>query len=483
MAELVVASNRGPVQFDLDDDGNLVAARGAGGMVAALGPALAAHGGTWVAAAISEGDRAAARKSGRGGVRTITLPQGPVQLRSLLLDPRQYLAYYNRVANRTLWFLQHYLFDVPRHPRFNGSFRAAWTSFQEVNRAFAAACDEQADRGGEVFIQDYHLWLAPRILRERRGDLAIGHFTHCPWAEPGYFSMLPGMVAADLLEGLLGADLLGFLVPRWARNFLRCCAEAGYSVDRDAQTVRSGDGRLVHVRTYPLGVDGEDLRRRASQADVAVHRRWVRDILRGRSLIVRCDRMELSKNILRGLEGYELFLERNPRARGRVLHFALAYPSRRDLPEYQQYAADVKHAVEEINDRFRTATWEPVRLELRDNFPRALAAMALADVLVVNPVWDGMNLVAKEGPSVNERDGVLVLSRNAGASDDLADGALLVNPFDTAELADAVAAALAMPAAERAERAERLRKGAAALPPRDWFTAQRVDLAALRRRG
>ncbi len=484
MAQLVVASNRGPVQFEIDEDGNLSSGRGAGGMVAALGPALAGQGGTWVAAAISEGDRVAARRAGRtGNRRRVDLPQGPVQLRSLVIDPRVYQAYYNRVSNRTIWFLQHYLFDVPRHPRFDRSFRLAWTNYQDVNRAFAAACDDEADDGGDVFLQDYHLALAPAMLRERRGDVGIAHFTHCPWAEPGYFAMLPSAAGTELLEGMLGADLLGFLVPRWARNFLRCCQDVGYRVDRERDTVRSRDGRDVHVRAYPLGVDGDDLRRRAADREAQVQRRFVRELANRRRLVVRVDRMELSKNILRGLEGYSIFLERNPRIRQRVVHYVLAYASRRDLPEYQSYTAEVKQAAEAINERYRTRTWEPVVLELRDNYPKALAALALADVLLVNPVWDGMNLVAKEGPSVSERDAVLILSRNAGAADDLAEGALLVNPFDTHELAEALATALAMPADERAERARLLRDGASALPPQDWFNSQRKDLSGLRHGG
>jgi trehalose 6-phosphate synthase len=481
MAELVVASNRGPVQFEVDDDGNLSAGRGAGGMVAALGPALAGQGGTWVAAAISDGDRVAARRVARSGRRRrIDLPQGPLQLRSLVIDPREYQNYYNRVSNRTLWFLQHYLFDVPRHPRFDSSFRNAWRNYRDVNRAFAGACDDEADQGAEVYIQDYHLALAPTMLRERRSDLAIGHFTHCPWVEPPYFEMLPRPIREELLDGMLGADLLGFLVPRWSRGFLHCCAEGGYQVDLEAGTVRAPDGRPVHVRAYPLGVDADYLRARVTERDVQAQLRSVRDLAHGRSLVVRVDRMELSKNILRGLDGFATFLESHPRIRGRVVHFALAYASRRDLPEYQAYTAEVKHAAESINDRFRTKTWEPVRLELRDNYPRALAAMTLADVLVVNPVWDGMNLVAKEGPSVSERAAVLILSRNAGAADDLAEGAILVNPFDTVELAEAIGTALAMPSEERAHRAKRLREQAAALPPQDWFSWQREDLDALR---
>jgi trehalose 6-phosphate synthase len=292
--------------------------------------------------------------------------------------------------------------------------------------------------------------------------------------------MLPRPIREELLEGMLGADLLGFLVPRWARNFLRCCAEGGYAVDKEAEAVRAPDGRLVHVRSYPLGVDADDLRARAGERDVQAQLRSVRDLAHGRPLVVRVDRMELSKNILRGLDGFATFLESRPRMRGRVVHYALAYASRRDLPEYQAYTAEVKQAAEAINERFRTKTWEPVRLELRDNYPRALAAMAAADVLIVNPVWDGMNLVAKEGPSVSERDAVLILSRNAGAADDLGDGAILVNPFDTVELAEAIATALAMPPEERAHRAKLLRERAAALPPQDWFSRQREDLERLR---
>ena len=483
MAELVVASNRGPVQFEIDDDGHLTAGRGSGGMVAALGPALAGQAGTWVAAAISEGDRIAARQVARTSRRRrLDLPQGPVQLRSLVIDPRQYQSFYNRVSNRTLWFLQHYLFDVARHPRFDATFRNAWRNYREVNRAFATACDEEADPRAAVFIQDYHLALAPAMLRARRPDLGIAHYTHCPWADPSYFSMLPHPIRQELLGGMLGADLLGFLVPRWSRNFLRCCQEAGYQVDQERQIVRTPEGRRVRVRAYPLGVDGDDLRARAAERDAMTQHRSVRELARGRALVVRVDRMELSKNILRGLDGFAAFLESHPRVRGRVVHLALAYASRRDLPEYQAYTAEVKQAAEAINERFRTKTWEPIRLELRDNYPRALAAMAQADVLIVNPVWDGMNLVAKEGPSVSERDAVLILSRNAGAADDLGDWALLVNPFDTAELAETIGTALAMLPEERSMRAKGLREQASALPPQEWFSRQRHDLQAIRSR-
>jgi trehalose 6-phosphate synthase len=479
MPDLVVASNRGPVQFELDDDGDLSTSRGSGGMVAALGPALAGRGGTWVATAITDGDRVAAKRAGRTARQHIELPQGPISLRSIVVDPPKYHAYYNRVSNRTLWFLQHHLFDIPRHPRFDMSFRDAWHAYTDVNVTFAQTIDAEVAPGGDVFVQDYHLSLVPAILRDHRPDVRIAFFLHCPWVDPDAYSTLPGTVGEELLAGMLGANLVGFLVPRWARNFMRCCQDAGYQVDRAAGEIHLASGRTVRVCSYPLGVDVEALRARAGQADVHTQRRVIREWARNRRLLVRVDRMELSKNILRGLDGFRLFLERNPRARARVVHFVLAYASRRDLPEYQAYFSEVRQRADEINERFRTRNWEPVRLELRDNYPRALAAMAEADALIVNPVWDGMNLVAKEGPSVSENDTVLILSRNAGAADDLADGALLINPFDTWELAQAIRTALDMPADERAERAKRLLAGAGALPPNAWFELQREHLATV----
>lgn len=445
-------------------------------MVAAMGPALAnVAGSTWVAAAISPGDRRAAELQ---DCREIPLAHGSVHVRSLVLEQDAYDAFYNQVANRALWFTHHRLFDTPHTPVFDTAFQADWAAYHAANDTFAEACAQEAAAGGTVFIQDYHLALAPALLRARRPDVAIAHFTHCPWSDPDTFAMLPGDVASQVLEGMLGADLVGFLVPRWVRRFLECCQAAGYDVDRTAGTVRVDD-RVVHVRAYPLGVDPDDLQERARSADVerAVHdlAAWTQ----GRTLVVRADRMELSKNLLRGLAGYEAYLAAHPEAHGHIVHLALAYGSREGLPEYREYAQQVAAAADAINRSYQTESWQPVRLEVADDYPRALAALRSADVLIVNPVWDGMNLVAKEGPSVSDRDGVLILSRNAGAVDDLEAGALIVNPFDVVELADAIARAVALPDAERATRAAALRAGASALPPEAWFALQREDLASL----
>jgi trehalose 6-phosphate synthase len=462
---LVVASNRGPVQF-----GRGLVRRGAGGLIAAVGPAFADGDGIWIAAAISGADRAVAA---RHGVLRVFLPEGETAVRLLITDAEAYDAHYNEICNRVLWPLNHYLFDLPRGPRFDYRFRVGWEHYRAVNRQFARACADAAEPGGAVFVQDYHLALAPERLRHERPDLGIAHYTHCPWPDPHYFSVLP--TARELINGMLGADLLCFEVPRWSANFLRCCAALGYVTG--PASVRAPDGRTVRIRSYPLGVDTAGLRRAAAGPEVAARRAELERAIGDVVVLVRVDRLEPAKNLLRGLHAYEALLERRPGLRGRVVHLVLAYASRETVPEYRAYAAEVGQAATAINERYGTPDWRPVHLATDDDYSRSLAAMTLADVFVVNPMWDGQNLVAKEGPAINERDAPLILSRNAGAADDLARGALLVNPFDTAELTDAMVEALEMSPAERAERAATVRDDAGRIPPVEWFARQRGDLA------
>ena len=471
MSGPVVASNRGPVALALHGDA-VVVRRGGGGLITAMGPALAADpASVWIAAAGSRAERTIA---GRPGPVRAHLPQGSVRLRLLAVDDDDYDAYYNQVANRVLWPLLHRLFDLAREPRFDDDFARAWARYRSVNERFAAACAEEPLTGG-AFVQDYHLALVPGLLRQRRPEAAIAHYTHCPWVEPDGFAVLPDAVRAELLAGMLGADLLCFEVPRWRQRFLACCRAAGYAVS-DADGSVMLDGRRVHTNSYPLGADADDLRRQAGTAPVRAAVARLRELAGDRRTIVRVDRMEPSKNILRGLDGYELLLQRDPSLHDRVVHLVFAYGSRQDVPEYRDYAAQVVAAHERINDRFGTSRWRPVRLSTADDFPAALAALSLADVVVVNSVYDGQNLVAKEAPLVNDRDAVMILSRNAGAADDLTAGATLVNPFDTAQLAGAMAEALSMPRAQRARRAAILRAAAVVPSPAQWFARQRRDL-------
>ncbi|MFJ6662023.1 trehalose-6-phosphate synthase [Streptomyces sp. NPDC091377] len=449
-ARVLVASNRGPVSYDVRDDGTLHARRGGGGLVSglsAIGPDTEA---LWVCSALGEGDRQAVRQGvGEPGVRMLDIPA------------EVHADAYNGIANSVLWFVHHMLYQTPLEPVFDAEFRRQWAAYETYNRAFAEALAAEAAEGAAVLVQDYHLALVPGLLRALRPDLRISHFSHTPWAPPEYFRMLPRDIAGQLLRGMLGADRLGFLTRRWADAFRACCEEFA-----------GGAGETV-IAVHGLGADADFLRRRAHEPDVAERITTLReDIGAGRRTIVRVDRTELSKNIVRGLLAYEALLESRPEWRERVVHMAFAYPSRHDLAVYRDYTAQVRRRAEAINARFGTPGWTPVLLHVEDDFARSLAAYRLADVALVNPIRDGMNLVAKEVPVVSDEGCVLVLSQEAGAWEELSEDALGVNPYDVVETAEALHEALTMGRDERAERTKRLAAAATALPPERWFLDQ-----------
>lgn len=475
-ASVLLASNRGPVSFGLDEGGVLTARRGGGGLVSGLSSIEADPGEVvWVCAALSEGDRTAVRRSPGGRLDRSGLfePAGGAAVRMLDIDPETFHAAYNAVANSTLWFVQHMLYSTPTSPVFGPEFAGQWRAFEAYNRAFAEALAEEAAHGARVLIQDYHLCLAPKLLRELRPDLRIGHFSHTPWAPPDYFRMLPDAVAAEILEGMLGADRTCFLTQRWADAFADCCEAVLGS--------RPEPGRLG---VHSLGVDAAALIDRASQDDVARREQELRAAVGDRQVLVRVDRTELSKNIVRGLEAYAQLLRSHPEWRGKAVHIAFAYPSRTDLAEYREYTAAVQRLAKEIEDEFTSPEfpgWQPLIMHVEDDFARSLAAYRMADVAVVNPIRDGMNLVAKEIPIIAEAAGgacALVLSREAGAYAELAEAAFTVNPYDVTATAEAMHRALSQSPEERAARCGRLARIGGALPPQKWFSEQLDALAA-----
>ena len=467
---MLVASNRGPVAFRFGDDGRMRMTRGGGGLVSGVSAAASDGLAVWVCAALSDADRIAAGAAPGGRLDLAGHDTGGAAVRMLPIDETTFRRAYNAVANSTLWYVNHTLFDTPRQPSFDSRWSRYWNAYVDYNAAFADALAEEAEPGARVLVQDYHLFLVPAQLRERRPDLRIGHFTHTPWAEPSYFSVLPDAISTAILEGLLGADSVGFHSPRWAEAFVRCCVRL-LGAQAGGDTVHH-NGRSTQVRLHPLGVDGPELTARAAEADVAARADALRRRVGDRQVLLRIDRTELSKNIGRGLAAYRELLRTHPEHRGNVVHVVFAYPSRHDLPDYRAYTAEVQRLAREIDDEFATHDWSPVLLEVNDDYPRSLAALLLADVLVVNPLRDGMNLVAKEGP-VLSRDGVaVVLSREAGAADEFADDAFLVNPYDVSGTAAAMHEALLMSADERRLRSERLAKASVALPPREWLRAQ-----------
>ncbi|MFJ5885432.1 trehalose-6-phosphate synthase [Kitasatospora cineracea] len=470
-APILVASNRGPVSFRTEDDGTLTLRRGGGGLVSGLS-AIDDPNAVWVCAALSDADRTAARQAPDGRLDLAGHDVGGQAVRMLDIDPETFARAYNGVANSTLWFVHHLLYQTPVQPAFDAGFRTEWAAYRAYNAAFAEALAAEAAPGAAVLVQDYHLSLAPALLRELRPDLRIGHFSHTPWAPPEYYRLLPDDVAAAVLEGILGADRAAFLTRRWALAFADCCAAVlGAQVDRDALTVTHA-GRTTRLGVHGLGADAEFLRERAHRPDVDERLAALREAVGDRRTIVRVDRTELSKNIVRGLLAYRHLLRTRPEWLGNVVHIAFAYPSRTDLAEYRDYTAEVRRVAEEINTEFGTADWQPLILHVNDDFPRSLAAYRLADVALVNPIRDGMNLVAKEVPVVSDHGCALVLSREAGAHAELADDAITVNPYDVIATAEALAEALTMPPAERTDRTKRLAAAATALPPQQWFLDQ-----------
>ncbi|GAA1308146.1 trehalose-6-phosphate synthase [Planotetraspora silvatica] len=470
---VLIASNRGPVAFTLSDNGALTMRRGGGGLVSGLSEVVRDTDVLWVCAALSDGDRGAVRQAPGGRLDQAGNDTGPVRM--LDIPPPIFHRAYNAVANSTLWFVNHLLYNTPIAPQFDTRFRREWESYREYNGAFALALAEEAAHDAKVMVQDYHLTLTPAMLRVERPDLRIAHFSHTPWAPPEYFSLLPDDVAAEVLSGILGADHAGFLTARWASAFMDCCETfLGARIDRGGRTV-TYEGRTTRIGVHALGVNGKALRARAAEPDVESHMTAIRDLVGDRKLIVRIDRTELSKNIVRGLAAYREFLGRHPEWHGKVVHLAFAYPSRHDLPEYREYTAAVQRCAKEIEDEYATDDWDPLILNVHDDYPRSLAAYRLADVLLVNPIRDGMNLVAKEGPILSEGC-ALVLSREAGAAAELGPDSLLVNPFDVSGTATALHEALILPEDERIKRGVRLREAATAMPPHRWFEDQ---LAAL----
>ncbi|MCU1688903.1 MAG: hypothetical protein JWN61_2209 [Pseudonocardiales bacterium] len=470
-AHLLIASNRGPVTVEAVEGGEDEVRRGGGGLVSGMQTALAASpGAVWVCSALSDRERVLARRAQGRPLSSVDVDTGDIAVRMLPIDSGTFRRAYNGIANSTLWYLAHLLYEPARSPVFDAAWTRQWRSYERYNQEFADALAQDAAEGATVMVQDYHLCLVPAMLRERRPDVRIGHFTHTPFAPALYFSMLPDDVARQLLLGMLGADVLGFHDPRWVRDFQECCATVlGAQIEDGAVAL---GGRRIECRVFPLGVDAEELVARSRRRDALARYTYLESIVGDCAVIARVDRTELSKNILRGLQAYREFLRSHPEWQGRVIHLAFAYPSRYDLPEYREYAGAIERLGREIEDEFGTDDWSPLYLQIADDLPGSLAAMRMADVLLINPIRDGMNLVVKEGLVLSERDAVAVLSRMAGAAPELGADALLVNPYDVSETADAIHRALTMPPEEKAERASRQRVAAGAGDPVSWFRAQ-----------
>jgi trehalose 6-phosphate synthase len=450
---IMIVSNRGPVSFKRDDAGELVATRGAGGLVSGLAPLVAGTSASWLAAAISDDDRAAV-----AGEKHRLFEADGLNARLIDLDPDDYRMAYDVVCNATLWFTHHHLFDLARRPRFDDAWWQAWDAYRRVNAAFADEVADDAPPDAAVLVQDYHLCLLGPALADRRPDVRTVHFSHTPFAAPELLAVLPTPARRELLEGLAAHHACGFHSARWAANFVASCEADG----------------ITPPPTFvaPLGADAADL-----EATIATERCQAEGAeldarLAGKRLVLRVDRVELSKNLLRGFHAFDLLLEDHPEWRGEVVFAAFVYPSREGLSDYLSYAQEVDGLVRRLNEKWATPDWTPILYDASDNFPRSVAALQRFDVLLVNPIRDGLNLVAKEGMLVNQRDGLLALSPGAGAWDELGAHALEAHPYDLTGTAEALHRGLSLDGPERRAQSAALREAAAARSPGDWLDDQ-----------
>lgn len=472
---LLIASNRGPVSFQSADPADLQYTRGSGGLVTAL-IGLAQHvEATWVACAQTEADTA----WGEGAIQ-LSENGRTIRVRFVSPDAQSYDGYYNVISNPILWFLQHNMWDLIHAPTFDRQVWEAWDAgYCAVNQQIADAIVAEVRRSTQpplILLQDYHLYLVPHLVRRtlrptRRYTLS--HFIHIPWPGPEDWGFLPPKMRLSILESLCALDLIGFQTREDGLNFIRTVKS---HLPKAHVNFKKGrvwyQNHATHVRDFPISIDVPALQSLAATEEVSSHCREIQDLAHGRQLIIRVDRTEPSKNIVRGFQSFGELLELHPEHRGKVMFLAVLVPSRLEVLEYQSYLDELMAAAGRVNASFGDSSWEPIRLLVGEDYARAVAVLQLYDVLLVNSIADGMNLVAKEGPVVNNQDGVVILSERTGARQQLQDGALVISPCDVYATAEALYEALTMPLEDRQRRAKILKTEVINHDISDWFCNQ-----------
>ncbi len=479
---LIVASNRGPVEHQMTPDGRAEPRRSSGGVVTSYSSLVESSEFTWVSSAMGEGDRVVS-SNGTGPLVKSALPGQKINLRYVVTPRRVYHKYYNVLCNPLLWFLQHYMWNPPYSPNVDATVQDAWdTGYVPVNRAFAEAIAEEAGRSGQapvVIGHDYHLYLVPELVREKVPEAIIQHFVHIPWPSPRYWQMVPNSISHRICQSLCRADLVGFQSPQDRRSFMDTVEEflPDARVDRDLSRV-TWRGQETLVKVYPVSINVEDVRRMANSPRALDYESRLTDLCT-EVTVVRIDRAEPNKNIVRGFRAYDLLLTNHPELKGKVSFLAFLVPSRTHIRQYQRYMDEINQAVSQVNDKHGGDGWQPIRMFVENNYTQAIAGMKLYDVLLVNTIMEGMNLVAKEGPVVNTRDGVLVLSQTSGVHHQLAEGALTVSPTDINGTMDAMYRAITMPSEERKRRASLLADSVGREDIRQWLRRQIEDIVQL----
>ncbi|MDD1774938.1 MAG: trehalose-6-phosphate synthase [Methanobacterium sp.] len=479
--EIIVSSNRGPVVFKKNEEGEIELIRGAGGIVGSMIPFLVQTHGTWVSSAIGEYDHYMNTKYEDKVPVPLDNPEYYVQF--VKTEEEDYNRFNGKFANPLLWFIHHSMWNPPYSPCADDELHQAWDSYKHVNSMFAQAIIKDIQKSEKtpiVMLQDYHIYLVPEMIRKEHPDVLMSQFVHIPFPSPEIFQQLPNHMQKEILGSILTNNVLGFHIPRYMNNFLQTVKLILPDANVD---IMGGNilyqGHVCHVRTYPISIDQETIKNQAKSPQVLAKKDEVDEIIGDCKLIYRTDRADLSKNIIRGFQAYDMFLEKYPEWREKVKFVATLMPSRQDIKIYREYTDNIRDLVKEINNKYATPNWEPIKYICRGDYDLVIALLKRYDVLLVNPILDGMNIVAKEGSAINENKGVLVLSTGAGCYEELKEGAICINPYDLRQTAESLDMALLMDDKTK----EELQKNAiSALKANDlnrWTSSQLDDIEAV----
>jgi len=479
--EIIVASNRGPVLFKRDEKGIIELIRGAGGIVGSMIPFMKKTHGKWVSSAIGECDHEMNKLY--DSKVPIPLENPEYYLQFIKTNEDIYNGFNGKFANPLLWFIHHSMWNPPYSPVHDDELHQAWESYQYVNSKFAEAIGEDLNTSKKipiVMLQDYHFYLTPKFIRDQHPDVLMSQFIHVPFPPPEIFQQLPNHMQIEILDSIMTNDVLGFHIPRYKNNFLQTIRQIlpNALVDDKAGNILY-NGHVCHVRTYPISVDVETLQTHAQDPNVIAKEAEVDEMIGDCKLIYRTDRADLSKNIIRGFQAYDIFLEKYPEWKEKVKFVATLMPSRQDINVYREYTDNIRDIVKEINEKYATLNWQPIKYICRGDYDLVIALLKKYDVLMVNPILDGMNIVAKEGSAVNENNGALILSNGAGCYEELKNGATCINPYDIRQTAESINIALLM---NETTKAQMIAKARAAIQINDlnkWVSDQLKDIEAV----
>ncbi len=451
---------------------------GSGGLVSTLLPLMENVRGTWVAASNNPVDIEVARKYPDQNV-PITEDNPKFYVPILNFDEKVYDNYYNVISNSILWYIHHYMWKPPEDKKQYNKIYDAWKNgYVIVNKEFADKIAELVDsteKKNIVMLQDYHLYLSASYIRNKVDDIFLSQFIHVPWPDSDYLNTLPNYIKDSILNGLLANDLVGFHIQKYVDNFLSCCQGFADKVDFKNRTVYN-DGHETIVRSYPISVDIDSLNEIAKSPIVNRYEKLVKEIKGNNFLIYRTDRADLSKNIIRGFQAYELFLDTHPEYLEGIKFLVTGKATRENLDDYKKYRQDIEEIIDKINLKYSTDDWQPITEIFDAPYELVIAALKNYDCLMVNPICDGMNIVSKEGAILNKKNGILILSKEAGSYDELKNYVLKVDPYDVSGTANAIFQAVNMNKKERTYKMEGLNEIIQNNTLKDWISKQFKDI-------